>query len=636
MTAYTEQEFSRRFDWSLWRKLLRYTWGYKKHMIWLAVVMVAVAAIDAVFPLFSKYAIDSFIVPGRTDGIWKLIVGYGAVTLVQALNVWLLIAIAGKIEMGLAYDLREKGFERLQELSLSYYDRTPVGWLMARMTSDNQKLSEIISWGLVDGVWGAVSMAAFAGVMLVLNWKLALIVLLVLPPLVIASGYFQKRILESHRKVRKLNSEISGAYNEGILGARTTKALSREGENLNEFKDLTGRMRRASIRTAIFSALYLPVVLMLGSIGTGLAVWIGGAGVAAGGAVAGGAAGAAGAAAGAAAAAGGTSAGAFGIGLLGQSITYGTLVAFISYTVQFFEPVRELARILTELQSAQAAAERVMSMIETEPEIKDSPEVEARYGTTFAPHREAWEEMGGRVDFEDVTFTYPGGETVLDRFSLSVRAGETVALVGETGSGKTTIVNLACRFYEPTTGRILIDGRDYRERSILWQYSHLGYVLQEPHLFSGTIRSNIRYGRLDATDAEIRAAATLVNAHDLIMRKPGGYDTNVGEGGNLLSTGEKQLISFARAVLANPRIFVLDEATSSIDTESEMRIQEAIQHVLDGRTSFVIAHRLSTVKSADRILVLDKGRIVEEGSHEELLEAGGRYAALYDSQFAVA
>ncbi|MFP4484984.1 MAG: ABC transporter transmembrane domain-containing protein, partial [Spirochaetaceae bacterium] len=402
MTAYTEQEFSRRFDWGLWRKLLRYTWGYKKDMIRLAVVMVAVAAIDAVFPLFSKYAIDSFIVPGRSDGIWKLIAGYGAVTLVQALNVWLLIAIAGKIEMGLAYDLRKKGFARLQELSLSYYDRTPVGWLMARMTSDNQKLSEIISWGLVDGVWGAVSMAAFAGVMLVLNWKLALIVLVVLPPLVIASGYFQKRILESHRKVRKLNSEISGAYNEGILGARTTKALSREGENLHEFTDLTGRMRRASIRTAVFSALYLPVVLMLGSIGTGLALWIGGAGVAAGGAGS------------AAAAAGGTSAGAVGIGLLGRSITYGTLVAFISYTVQFFEPVRELARILTELQSAQAAAERVISMIETEPEIKDSPEVEAVYGTTFAPHRAAWEAMGGRVDFEDVTFTYPDGETVLE------------------------------------------------------------------------------------------------------------------------------------------------------------------------------------------------------------------------------
>jgi ATP-binding cassette subfamily B protein len=335
---------------------------------------------------------------------------------------------------------------------------------------------------------------------------------------------------------------------------------------------------------------------MLGSIGTGLALWVGGSGV------------------------------------VGGVVTYGTLVAFISYTVQFFEPVRELARILTELQSAQAAAERVISMIETEPEIKDSLLVEHAYGTTFAPKRDGWEAMEGRVEFENVTFSYPDGETVLRQFDLSVEPGETVALVGETGSGKTTIVNLACRFYEPTEGRILVDGRDYRERSILWQYSNLGYVLQEPHLFSGSIRENIRYGRLDAGDAEIREAAELVNAHDLILRKPDGYDSTVGEGGDLLSTGEKQLISFARAVLANPRIFVLDEATSSIDTESEVRIQNAIQRVLEGRTSFVIAHRLSTVKTADRILVLDHGRVVEEGSHEELLDEGGRYAALYELQ----
>lgn len=599
MTAYTEQEFSRRFDWRLWRKLLGYTWSYKKEMILLAAVMVAVAALDAIFPLFSKYAVDAFIVPGRTEGLWKLIGGFGLITIVQAVNVWLLIAIAGKIEMGLAYDLRRRGFARLQELDLAYYDRTPVGWLMARMTSDNQKLSEIISWGLVDGVWGGISMVTFAGVMLVLDWRLALVVLSVLPPLVLASGYFQKRILTSHRAVRKLNSEISGAYNEGILGARTTKALAREEANLTEFSGLTGRMRRASIRTAIFSALYLPTVLMLGSIGTGLALSVGGSGVVAG------------------------------------TITYGTLVAFISYTVQFFEPVRELARILTELQSAQAAAERVLSMIETEPEITDSPEVRARYGTTAEPRREAWEAMAGRVEFENVTFQYPGGERVLEDFRFTVAAGETVALVGETGSGKTTIVNLACRFYEPTRGRILIDGRDYRDRSLLWLHSNLGYVLQEPQLFSGTIRENIRYGRLDATDPEIREAARLVNADDLILRKAEGYNTVVGEGGGLLSTGEKQLISFARAVLADPRIFVLDEATSSIDTESEMRIQKAIQQVLEGRTSFVIAHRLSTVRAADRIIVLDKGRIVEEGDHTSLLAAGGRYAALYESQFAV-
>jgi ATP-binding cassette subfamily B protein len=308
-------------------------------------------------------------------------------------------------------------------------------------------------------------------------------------------------------------------------------------------------------------------------------------------------------------------------------------VAFLSYTVQFFEPIQELARIFTEFQSAQASAERIFTMLETPLEITDRPEIIARYGDLYAPKKDRWPDLQGNIAFNNVSFAYKEGEQVLSQFNLEVHAGETLALVGETGSGKSTIVNLACRFFEPTEGQVLIDGVDYRERSLAWLQSNLGYVLQTPHLFSGTIKDNIRYGRLEAGDEEIVQAAKLVNAHEFIMKMEQGYNAEVGEGGNRLSTGEKQLVSFARAILANPRIFVLDEATSSVDTETEQKIQHAIHKVLEGRTSFIIAHRLSTIREADRILVIRQGQITEEGTHHELLEQKGYYYRLYTNQF---
>ncbi len=597
MNTFEEHDYTKQIDPQLWRKLLRHAAGYKWHLIGLCFVMVLVAVIDAVFPLMNRAAIDRFIVPGVTEGLGTFLLMYAGLVVVQAANVYLLIALAGRIEVGIIHDLSKIGFKRLQELSFSYYDRTPVGWIMARMTSDAQRLGDTISWGLVDIMWGGTMMLAIGAFMLVMNLTLGLIALAVMPPLVLISFYFQKRILESNREVRKTNSRISGAYNEGIMGAKTTKTLVREKANLAEFQKLTNTMRSASVRTAMYSGLYLPMVLALGSIGTGLALWAGGASV-----------------------------------MIG-TITYGTLVAFVGYTVQFFEPVRELARVITELQAAQASAERVMALIETEPEVRDSEAVVEHYGDAFEPRRENWPAVTGRIEFRDVGFQYKDGERVLEHFNLDVAPGETLALVGETGSGKSTIVNLACRFYEPTEGQILVDGTDYRERSILWHESNLGYVLQQPHLFSGSIRDNIRYGRLDATDEEITQAATLVNAHPFISRMENGYDSEVGEGGGLLSTGEKQLVSFARAIVADPAFFVFDEATSSVDTEAERLIQDAVQKVLQGRTSFIIAHRLSTIRSADRILVIDRGKILEEGTHSELLAARGRYYHLYTSQF---
>lgn len=597
MLVYEEQEYNKKLDLGLWRKLFRFVLPYKKQLTSLIIVMVCVGVIDAIFPMMSKYAIDNFIIPETSDGILEFGLFYLGLIVLQAVNVWLLIALAGKIDMNVCYDIRKAGFQRLQQLSFSYYDKTPVGWLMARMTSDVGKLGDTIAWGLVDLVWGITMMFATMGFMLYLNWQLALITLAVLPPLGVISVYFQQKILKAYRRVRKVNSKITGAFNEGIAGAKTTKTLVREAENLKEFQVETSEMYRSSVRAAIFSALYLPIVLTLGSIGTGLALWFGGQGV------------------------------------LLETLSYGTLVAFLSYTVQFFEPIRELARILAEFQNAQASAERTLSMIDTNPDILDTPETEHHFGTIFNPKKENWPDIQGNILFRHVSFAYKKEEKILDDFNLQVNAGETIALVGETGSGKSTIVNLACRFYEPTVGEILIDGIDYRQRSLLWLHSNLGYVLQTPHLFSGTIKENIRYGHLQATDEEIVHAARLVNAHEFIQNLEKGYETEVGEGGGRISTGQKQLISFARAILANPKIFVLDEATSSVDTETEQMIQQAIRKVLEGRTSFIIAHRLSTIRSADRILVIKQGQIIEAGNHQQLIHRQGHYYRLYTNQF---
>ena len=381
------------------------------------------------------------------------------------------------------------------------------------------------------------------------------------------------------------------------MGARTTKSLHREDANFKEFDVLTGRMKQNSIKAAVVSAIYMPIVMTIGAAATGIMLWIGGEQV------------------------------------LNQVILLGELNFFISMSTMFFEPIYQISRIFAELQSSQAAAERVIGLVEANSDIIDSPEVIEKYGDAINPKKENWPSIKGDVEFKDVTFKYKGGEKVLENFDLTVRAGDTVAIVGETGSGKSTIVNLLCRFYEPTEGEVLIDGENYKKYPQIWLHSNLGYVLQTPFLFSGTIMDNIRYGKLDATDEEAIEAAKMVDADAFIKSLPQGYDTPVGEGGSKLSTGEKQLVSFARAILANPALFVLDEATSSIDTETEAKIQYAIEQLLEGRTSFIIAHRLSTIRHADRILVIDKGEIVEDGTHSELMKNKRHYYELYTNQF---
>lgn len=601
-SALQEKEYDQKVDFSIWKRLIRYALHSKPLVIRTMISLVIVAAGDLVYPLLSKYAIDNIIAGSHTERILPFALVYAAVVVIQGLCVMLFILGSGKLEMNIAYEIRQDAFRRLQELSFSYYDKTAVGYIMARMVADVGRLSELIAWSVVDILWSSLYVLGIIAVMLKLKWQLALIVIAVLPPLAVICVYFQKKILKHYRDVRKQNSKITGALNEGIVGAVTTKTLVREERNCREFKAETGRMRKSSIKAAVLSAMFTPIVMCLGAIGTGLALYAGG------------------------------------ISVIGKwaaigTITVGTLATFISYSTGIFDPIQQLAGIFAEMQSAQASAERVITLIDTESDVTDTKEVIEKYGDSFDPKRENWEDIEGAVTFENVSFAYKEGEKVLKDFSLDVKPGENIALVGETGAGKSTIVNLVCRFYEPTEGRILIDGVDYRDRSQLWLQDRLGYVLQQPHLFSGTIADNIRYGRPDAPFEEVVSAAKLVHADEFIMKQEKGYDTEVGEGGARLSTGQKQLISFARVILADPRIFVLDEATSSIDTETEQLIQNAITKVLKGRTSFIVAHRLSTIRSADRILVIRGGRIEEMGSHKELMKLHGYYYDLYTTQF---
>nr|WP_236914636.1 ABC transporter ATP-binding protein [Clostridium sp. Cult2] len=586
-----------KLNFNVWKNFFILIKSYRRQFSILFIVMVGVGTLDSIFPLFTRHVIDNFVVKNTLEGLDKFIFIFFILILLQGINVFIFLALAGKIETSMSYDIRKNGFNKLQILSLSYYDEKAVGWLMARMTSDINRLSETISWGLVDLSWGLTMMTAIIIAMFKLDARLAFITLTVVPPLAVASVYFQKKILKSQRRVRKINSRITAAYNEDISGAKTTKTLVREDINIKEFGMITEEMKIASIKATIISSLYIPIVLVLGSIGTTMALNFGGKNV-----------------------------------LLG-TISYGTMVAFISYTMQFFEPVRQLAVIFAEIQSAQASAERVFSLVDEIPDIIDDEKTIEKYGDFFNPKKENWSEVKGKIEFRNVSFAYKNGEKVLENFNLIVNPGETIALVGETGSGKSTIVNLLCRFYEPTSGEILIDGINYKDMPQAWIHENLGYVLQTPHLFSGTIMDNIKYGNLEATEVDIIKASKLVNSHEFIMEIEKGYNTDVGEGGNLLSTGQKQLLSFARAIVRKPKLFVLDEATSSIDTETEKKIQYAIEKVLEGRTSFVIAHRLSTIKNADRIIVIRNGKIVEDGTHESLIYRKGYYYNLYTNQF---
>ena len=598
MAAYEEQEYNKPFDIKVWTRLFPFIRPYRKQLIVTMSLNVVMALLDIVFPFFQSHAIDRFIVPETTEGILPFGLFYVGLILLQGLCVFVSVHAASAIEMNIGKDMKRAEFEHLQRLSFSYYNTTAVGYIHARVMSDTNRISQLIAWGLTDLLWCSIYVIFVFVVMFVLNWKLALIIAVIVPFVVLLTNFFQNRMLGWNRKVRKINSQITGAYNEGITGVRTTKTLVGEKANDRAFEELTDRMHHSSVSVARMNAVFIPSIMFFGYIAAAIVLARGGK-------------------------------------LVQMDLMkLGTLSVFISYALNIFEPVQGIAAIMADVISCQANIERVTDLLDQQPGIVDSPEVREKYGDTFAPKRENWEPVQGHITFEDVSFKYPDGkEYVLEHFNLDVPAGSNVAIVGETGAGKSTLVNLACRFYEPTSGRILIDGVDYRERSELWLHSQIGYVLQNPHLFSGTIRDNIRYGRLEATDEEVEAAARQVSADEVAAHLKDGYDSDVGEGGGLLSTGEKQLVSFARAILAKPAIFVLDEATSSIDTRTEQLIQKATNEVLKNHTAFVIAHRLSTIRQADLILVVQDGKIIERGTHRELLRKKGYYYELYSRQF---
>lgn len=598
MAAYEEQEYNKPFSFRIWAKMLPFFRPYKKYFVITLGLNILLAAIDVLVPLFQSYAIDHFITPETIDGIQSFALVYVGVIVTQTVCVYLSVRAATIIEMNVGKDLKWAQFEHLQTLSFSYYNTTPVGYIHARVMSDTLRIAGMIAWGLVDMFWAFIYVVSVFLIMFILNARLALIIMLIVPCIALLTVYFQNKILHWNRKVRRINSQITSAYNEGITGVKTSKSMVIEKDNEKHFFEKTKDMHRAASRSAKLNAIYIPIILFFSSVASAVVLARG--------------------------------------GYMVQSdlMKLGTLSVFISYAVVIFEPIQQLARLLADLISCQANIERVTDLLEQKPNVTDREDVIEKYGDAFMPKKENWEKIKGDIVFDDVSFRYPDGkEYVLEHFNLHVPAGMNVAIVGETGAGKSTLVNLVGRFFEPTKGHILIDGVDYRERSQLWLHSQMGYVLQNPHLFSGTVRENIRYGRLDATDEEIEEAARSVSADEVVNKLEYGYDSDVGESGGRLSTGEKQLISFARAILANPSIFVLDEATSSIDTQTEQLIQKATDHLLKGHTSFVIAHRLSTIRKVDLILVVKDGQIIERGNHQELLKQKGYYYDLYSKQF---
>ena len=586
-TEFQEEEFSTTFN---GKTILRILAQLKPHWPWVLGFLVMISGVswlDSYFTYLNKHIIDEGVGQHNIQVVLDIMIPYALLLLVQAVGVFAFIYLTGVLGERVRYDLRKKMFGHLQDLSLSYYNRTPVGWIISRVTSDSDRVAELVTWGMLDTTWGIMNIITAGFFMALINWRLALLVSAAIPILVVVASWFQKKIIREYREVRKINSKITGAYNENITGVRVVKSLGREEANLREFSGLTGEMFRAGYRAAWLSALFLPVVQLITAVALGGIIWYGG------------------------------------IQTQLGDMTIGGIAAFVSYITFMLFPIQEMARVYAELQHAIASAERIFSMIDAVPSVVDLPGAK-NPGT-----------VKGDIVFENVTFAYDDEpeESVLEDFSLQVNQGETIALVGPTGGGKSTIVNLVCRFFEPTSGRILIGGTDYKEFTLQGIQSRIGVVLQTPHLFSGSVLENIRYGRLNATNAEIEEAAKLAGAHRFIMDLEVGYQAEVGEGGNFLSVGQKQLISLARAVLADPEIFVMDEATSSVDTLTEALIQQGMETMMKGRTSFIIAHRLSTIKRADRIIVIENGKITESGSHAELMRQGGHYYNLYTQQF---
>jgi ATP-binding cassette subfamily B protein len=560
----------------------------RPHWKWVLGFLITIAltsSLDAYFTYLNKQIVDTGINLGDKERVMELAVIYGVFQVMQSAFVFTFIYLAGVLGERVQYDLRKMLFNHLQDLSLSYYAQNAVGRLIARVTSDTGRVAELMTWGVVDSTWAVMNIITSVTFMAIINWRLALIVFTIIPLMLYIAVQFRKKILVEYRVTRRTNSKITGAFNENFQGVRVVKALLREDENTKEFQQLTSTMYRSAYRAAWLSALFLPTVQIIASVALGVIVGYGGTQI--------------------------------NLGIM----TIGGIQAFVSYLTFMMWPIQDLARVYSEMQHSIASAERIFKLADTPPEVHDRPDaIDAKT-------------LMGEIEFDHVDFYYEDRKPVLTDFTLKVRPGEMIALVGPTGGGKSTIVNLLCRFYEPRTGVIRINGHDYMDYKLETIHNKIGIVLQTPHLFSGSVQDNIRYGRLNASDEDVIEAAKIAGAHDFIVTLEKGYDQNVGEGGNLLSVGQKQLISLARAVLARPELFIMDEATSSVDTLTEALIQRGMEALMQGRTSFVIAHRLSTIRRANRIVVIENGKIAEQGTHAELLKQRGHYYRLYTQQF---
>ena len=584
-------------------KVFKYIKKYRAWIITMVICGVLASVGDIAIPFFQRYALNHL-----EDGVFMatlvpFILLYVLTLLGKIATDFTSSFLSGRVELSVLRDLRKLSFDHLQTLSFSYFNQNSVGYIHSRVMSDTARIGELCSWVIMQGVWNFSYLIGVVVVMLSMNVKLTLLILAVIPLITVLFAIFQKKLVNENRHIREVNSKITGNFNEGITGAKTVKTLVIEDKVERDFVRETKEMRRSSVMAQRYRSILAAMIGFASAIALAIVVWKGGE-----------------------------------LSLIGNdAIGYmdvGTLSLFMSFALGIIEPIRWIVDMISDLVREQVNIERLTKLLETKSDVTDTPEVIEKYGDTFSPKKENWEKLHGDIEFRDVSFKYPyGDEYILEHFNLKIPQGSNIAIVGETGAGKSTLVNLVCRFYEPTSGQVLIDGRDARERSQLWLHSNIGYVLQTPHLFSGTILENLRYGKPDATIEEINAALRRVSADGIVAKAEKGLDTNVGEGGDLLSTGEKQLISFARAIVADPKILVLDEATASIDTLTEQNIQQAIKEVIAGRTSIMIAHRLSTVRDADVILVVSDGKIVEQGTHSSLMKRKGHYYNLYTRQY---
>ncbi|MGE5559548.1 MAG: ABC transporter ATP-binding protein [Chloroflexota bacterium] len=580
-----EEEEARKkpFNYGYFKRMLAYLKPYRRSVVAAGLLTLFVSAVGMAEPLLLKYAIDNGV--GKAN-VRALNLALGILLGLRVLG-WAAgrnqIRVMSRTGQNVLYDLRKNLFDHIQSLSFAFYDGRPAGKIMSRITNDVNSIGDVINAGLINAVSQAITLIGITVLMLSLHWRLALMALVVVPLLTTLFTQIRPRMEAAWMQTRKTMASINAHLNETILGLQVIQAFSRERLNSKKFDRVNGRQLKAYMRAINIELFFWPVIDVIAAIGTFLVIWYGAREV------------------------------------IAMRVSVGTVVAFLTYVNRFWAPLSAMSRQYSQLLSAMASAERVFEFLDTKPLVVDAED--AIELPTIA----------GRVEFDDVHFAYKAGEEVLHGVSFTAEPGQTIAIVGPTGAGKSTIINLVARFYDPSAGAVRIDGHDLRDVKIQSVRSQLGIVLQDTFIFSGTIRENIQYGRLEAALEEIQEAAKAANAHEFIERG-GGYDTDTKERGSALSTGQRQLLAFARAILADPRILVLDEATSSIDTETEKLIQEALKRLLRGRTSFVIAHRLSTIRNADKIIVIDDGRIVEEGTHEQLLKLHGVYWRLHDTQ----